>query len=197
MQKNFMAAAAWVPGGAYEKPFEWNPPLRNHAETIWRIRMKVIAAAILSLFLCFFHPATAPAFNVDEDDPDSADIARLRIQAEKGDPETQYEMGEAYLKGEGVDQSEREAAKWYSRSAAQGYVDAQVAMGFVYRGRDKVLSYMWFDLAAKNGSTAAYSLRSDEAWSMTQSEVDEARKKSREWRPKLEKGNHLHEDEEQ
>ncbi len=115
-------------------------------------------------------------------------IANLRIQAEKGDPEAQYDLAEAYLKGEGVVQSEKEAAKWYYRSAMQDYPDAQIAMGFVYRGgggipMDKVQSYMWLDLATKNGDDRALWMRNELAWSMTLHEIEEARKKSDEWKP--------------
>ena len=160
--------------------------------------MRIIIVTILSLMMSVLTPANSPAYDRDGN-PDSADIARLRVQAEKGDPEAQYDLAEAYLKGEGVAQSEKEAAKWYYRSAMQGYVDAQIAMGFVYRGgsgmpMDKVLSYMWFDLATKNGSNEAFSLRNDEAWTMTEAEIDEAREKSRKWRAQPEKGHYQNEE---
>ncbi len=156
--------------------------------------MRFIIATLLLVILYSLCPAGAFAYDSDGN-LDSADIARLRVQADKGDPEAQYDLGEAYLKGEGVVQSEKEAAKWYYRSAMQGYVDGQIAMGFVYRGgngmqMDKVLSYMWFDLATKNGSSEAFSLRNDEAWSMTQSEIDDARAKSHKWQPQPEKGHY-------
>jgi len=150
--------------------------------------MKIWIISIISLVLySFILPEISLAY---DDNLSSEDITALRANAQKGDPEAQFNLAEAYLKGDGVRQSEREAARWYYKSAMQGYVEAQVAMGFAYRGggglpMDKVLSYMWFDLAAKNGDDRAFSLRNDVAWSMTESEIDEARRKSREWRPEF------------
>ncbi|MEI7669741.1 MAG: tetratricopeptide repeat protein [Pseudomonadota bacterium] len=122
-----------------------------------------------------------------EDVATSADIKNWRIQAENGDAEAQYDLAEAYRKGESVEQDEREAAKWYKESASQGYPDAQFAMGFVYRGgngmpMDKVMSYMWFYLSVKNGDQRAIGLMNDLAWSMTESEIDEGRRKADEWK---------------
>ena len=73
----------------------------------------------------------------------------------------------------------QEAAKWYERAANQGYLDAEMAMGFIYRGgegrpMDKIMSYMWFDVAAKGGNASAFNLRNNVAWSMTEAEIKEA-----------------------
>ncbi|HEU5046347.1 MAG TPA: tetratricopeptide repeat protein [Rickettsiales bacterium] len=144
------------------------------------------------LFLALLLAVSAPVFAYDDaetDPPTKEEIAKWRTEAEQNDAEAQFNLGEAYLKGDGgLPQSDKEASKWYYKSAMQGFSDAQFAMGFVYRGgggipMNKVLSYMWFDLAAKNGDYRAYSLRNDVAWSMTEPEIEEARKKSKQWEP--------------
>ncbi len=126
-----------------------------------------------------------------DDIPKTGELADLYKKAKSGDPEAQYTLAEAYKNGDGVQQDINEALKWYHRAATQGYVEGQIALGFIYRGgngrngpyMDKVLSYMWFDIAARNGDERAFNLRNDIAWSMTQSEIDEARAKSKAWRP--------------
>lgn len=145
---------------------------------------------LLALAAALFFAVPAMAYDdADVDPPTRDEIAKWRSAAEQNDPEAQFNLGEAYLKGDGgLAQSDMEAAHWYYKSAMQGFSDAQFAMGFVYRGgggipMNKVLSYMWFDLAAKNGDYRAYSLRNDVAWSMTESEIEEARKRSRSWEP--------------
>lgn len=148
-----------------------------------RLLATTIIMSIMSVVIC------SNTSLADDPVPGKEDIAKWRVQAANNDPEAQFNLGEAYLKGEVVKKDEKEAAKWYYRAAMQGYPDAQFAMGFVYRGggggvpMDKVLSYMWFDLAAKNGDYRAFELRNDVAWSMTEAEIDEARKKSRQWEP--------------
>lgn len=149
--------------------------------------MKTVPAAIIASLL--FYASSSFAYIYDEDVVTQEDIATWMEQAKNGDPEAEFNLGEAYLKGEGgLDKDEKEAAKWYQKSADQGYVDAEFAMGFVYRGgggrpMNKVLSYMWFDIAAKSGDDRAFELRNDVGWSMTQPEIDEARKLSRRWHP--------------
>ncbi|MEI6730586.1 MAG: tetratricopeptide repeat protein [Pseudomonadota bacterium] len=115
------------------------------------------------------------------------EIKDLTKKAKKGDVDAQIDLADAYLNGVGVEKDERIAAKWYYKAAMKNNVDAQFAMGFVCRGgesanMDKVLSYMWFELAQKNGNTRAVGLRNDVAWSMTDDEIVQARKKADSWR---------------
>jgi TPR repeat protein len=157
------------------------------------IDMKVFPAGLILASLMLCSAPSFASFEYDESTAASEDFANWMAQAEKGDAEAEYNVAECYLKGEGgVKQDERKAAEWYEKAANQGYVDAERAMGFVYRGgggkaMNKVLSYMWFDLASKNGDEGAAELRNDVAWSMTQTEIDEARKREREWKPVKEK----------
>ncbi|MBO7205042.1 MAG: sel1 repeat family protein, partial [Candidatus Methanomethylophilaceae archaeon] len=57
---------------------------------------------------------------------------RCRQSAMNGDKDAQYELAQAYFKGEGVQQSYTEAAKWYTLSAAQGHTQAQFHIGWMY-----------------------------------------------------------------
>lgn len=48
--------------------------------------------------------------------------------AQKGNPETQYKIGNCYETGQGTAQDMTQALGWYQRSAAQGYPDAIKAL---------------------------------------------------------------------
>ena len=140
------------------------------------------------ILLAVLFSFSSPLFAADSDETTPEQVANWQKKAAEGDADSQFNLADALQKGEGgLDQNERDAAKWYYKSAVQGFTDAQFAMGFVCRGgngipMDKVLSYMWFDIAARNGNDKAFGLRNDVAWSMTEAEIDEARKKSRSWK---------------
>ena len=56
-----------------------------------------------------------------------------------------------------ADQDLQEAARWYRKSAEQGFAAAQENLGEMYRYghgvvQDLVMAYVWFDIAARNNS---------------------------------------------
>ena len=51
-----------------------------------------------------------------------------RIAATEGDAKGQFELGLCYENGEGLAMNKKEAEKWYKLAAAQGNVDAVVAL---------------------------------------------------------------------
>jgi len=53
-------------------------------------------------------------------------------QATKGDPRAQYDLANAYLRGNGVTIDIKKAVAWLEKSAAQGYVRAQYRLGYLY-----------------------------------------------------------------
>lgn len=80
--------------------------------------------------------------------------------AEKGHAGAQYEIGEAYYYGEGVEKDYEEAVRWYKLAAENGNVDVQEVLGDIYCGdleTDIPLNYeealKWYELAAKSGWT--------------------------------------------
>ena len=98
-----------------------------------------VAAALIAL------PATAFA---------QADIARLTSDATAGSADAQFQLGNAYLKGDGVAADATQAAKWYLMAADQGYAQSQVQMALKYaHGNgvplDPVEADKWIVLAAR------------------------------------------------
>ena len=60
------------------------------------------------------------------------EVIGYRRMAERGDAFAQYNLGNCYFDGEGVEQDEEEAAKWFLKSAEQGNAMAQYRLGDCY-----------------------------------------------------------------
>ena len=52
--------------------------------------------------------------------------------AEQGDAIGQYNLGAMYDYGDGVEQSDEAAEKWYTLAADQGNTDAQYSLGVMW-----------------------------------------------------------------
>ena len=76
--------------------------------------------------------------------------------AEQGDPEAQYNIALLYMKGNGVEQSDRIALSWFTRAGEQGMADAQYNAGVLfYSGKgvypDHKSAMEWWKLSADQG----------------------------------------------
>ncbi len=84
-----------------------------------------------------------------------------RMAADRGDSSSQFLMGNFYMFGHGVvDTNAKEAFKWYMKAAEQGHVDAQYNVGHMYEiGDADKLSFIeaanWFKKAATAGHVQA------------------------------------------
>lgn len=101
----------------------------------------------------------APATPVD-----TAPVAPAKVTlmdaARQGNAAAQYEVGQRYANGEGVDQDMGEAAKWFERAAQQGLAAAQYRLATQYeKGRgvkqDDRLARDWYEKAARSGNVKA------------------------------------------
>ena len=76
--------------------------------------------------------------------------------AENGDPEAQFNIGSLYMRGEGFNQDEGKATRWFKLAAEQGNVFAQNELGYIhYIGKGILRAYMWWDIAAQRGNKEA------------------------------------------
>ena len=85
--------------------------------------------------------------------------------ANVGDADAQYNLGEMYRKGQGVERNYAKAMMWYRKAADQGLARAQFALGFLYyksqefKGRGVPQDYAeaakWFHRAADQGDADA------------------------------------------
>jgi TPR repeat protein len=111
--------------------------------------------------------------------------------AERGDATARFYLGVLYEHGYGVRQDFGEAVAWYRQSADAGNPHAQFNLGILHaRGEgvpaDPVEAYKWLNLAAAQGKQGARDARDSVRGRMTEEQVQEAQKRSREWKPRRE-----------
>ena len=91
-----------------------------------------------------------------------------------------------YDNGQGVLQDDKEAVKWYRKSAEQGHPKAQSNLGVLYSNgqgvpQDYVMAHMYWNIAAVSGNKDAINNRGIVEEMMTASQLAEAQKLAREW----------------
>ena len=96
-------------------------------------------------------------------DVEAASFDQLQQMAVKGDPNAQNALGLRYATGDGVQLDEKEAVRWFIKSAEQGNVLAQSKLGSIYysgRGvpQDPNRAYFWMAVARLNGDDASETL---------------------------------------
>jgi uncharacterized protein len=84
----------------------------------------------------------------------------LRPLADKGDALAEFNLGQMYARGLGVQRDYTEAAAWLRKAADQGLAIAQLYLGLAYTDGDGVPqddaeAAKWFRLAAESGYPAA------------------------------------------
>ena len=85
-----------------------------------------------------------------------AAVDNWRPLAEKGDPDAQFNLGQAYRWGRGVPASLAAAQTWYERAAAQNQIDAQVILGLMlFQNGDHPGGLRWLKAAAEKGEPRA------------------------------------------
>jgi hypothetical protein len=72
------------------------------------------------------HSSTATATT------ESAQFTVLKEKADAGDPQAQYQLGNAYADGRGVKADYVEALQWWRRAAQRGHAKAQNEVGVAY-----------------------------------------------------------------
>ena len=80
--------------------------------------------------------------------------------AKQGDPKAQTMIGQMYLRGEGVGQSQSSAIEWFRRAAVQENADAQLQLGILYAANPQLApsakeALLWLRKAAGRGNAEA------------------------------------------
>ena len=112
----------------------------------------------------------------------------FRPLADDGREDAQYFLGFMYYNAKGVAQDYAEAAKWFRLAAEQGHAPAQYSLAHMYLNgqgvkQDYILAHMWFDLSAAQGTQIAVTGRDDAARQMSPTQIAEAQKLARDWKP--------------
>lgn len=86
----------------------------------------------------------------------SGAIREWRPLADKGNPDAQFNMGQAYRLGRGAPADLRIAGSWYQKAAAQGHEQAQANYGVIlYESGRRAESMTWIRKAAARGDARA------------------------------------------
>ncbi|HEX7006672.1 MAG TPA: tetratricopeptide repeat protein [Alphaproteobacteria bacterium] len=73
----------------------------------------------------------------------------------KYDPAAQTNIGEMYLRGEGVEKDRDVAIHWFRRAADRDFPEAQYRLGRLYMGEDNEEAARWLKAAAEHGHVQA------------------------------------------
>ncbi|MBU3078886.1 SEL1-like repeat protein [Sphingomonas sp. XMGL2] len=86
----------------------------------------------------------------------AAAIAGWRSRAAAGNAEAQYNLGQAYRRGEGVPADPDQAQSWYRKAADQGYLNAEAQLGLMlFTSPRRSESFSWLEKAATAGEPRA------------------------------------------
>ena len=100
--------------------------------------------------------STEPKEPAKSEAPLPKDIPSLKALAEKGDAKAQTSLGQMYRFGNGVEQDDKAAVKWFHKSAEQGHPTGQVCLAQMYRDgkgvkQDYKKAIEWLTKAAEQG----------------------------------------------
>ncbi|HEX4968690.1 MAG TPA: tetratricopeptide repeat protein, partial [Nitrospiraceae bacterium] len=109
--------------------------------------------------------------------------------ATQGHAVAQLNLGMLYLAGDGAPQSAPMALVWFSKAAEQENGLAFAKLGLIYaQGRgvlqDFIQAHMWYNLGAAHGDLNAAEARDALAQRMSATQIAEAQRLAREWKPK-------------
>lgn len=86
----------------------------------------------------------------------AAAVATWRPLARKGDPDAQFDLGQAYRLGRGVPVDLAQAQAWLQRAAIAGHLDAQTTLGLLlFDSGDRTAAMRWLKKAAERGEPRA------------------------------------------
>ena len=76
-------------------------------------------------------------------------VAEWRPLADRGDPDAQYNLGQAYKMGRGVPADLRIAQTWYEKAAQQGHPQAAANLGLIlFQNGEKQRAIPWLKMGA-------------------------------------------------
>jgi hypothetical protein len=84
----------------------------------------------------------------------------IRLAAEEGVPDAQFNLGVMYEDGKGVSRDISEALRWYRLAAQRGFANAQINLSNCFHnglgvGQNESLAAWWISLAAEQGDADA------------------------------------------
>ncbi|MDB4547583.1 sel1 repeat family protein [Akkermansiaceae bacterium] len=157
----------------------------NYEKKAWGKPLLLGLAGWAAYFVVGFVLIAEPSSN-EVLESESVSIVTHQERAAAGDATAQAYLGWMYNNGEGVPKDDAETVKWYRKAAEQGNAVAQYNLGAMYTNgsgvpKDNVKAYMFFNLAAAQGDKDAEENREQIGEYMTQEQIAEGQKLTREW----------------
>lgn len=85
-----------------------------------------------------------------------AAVAIWQPLAERGDPDAQFNLAQAYRLGRGVRANAASARGWFEKAAEQGHLESRTILGLtLYESGDQLDGLKWLKLAAEDGEPRA------------------------------------------
>jgi cell division septation protein DedD len=85
-----------------------------------------------------------------------AAVREWRPLAEAGEPDAQFNMGQAYKLGRGVPLDVTQAQTWYERAARQGHAQAEANLGLIlFQNNERERAMPWIRRSAERGDPRA------------------------------------------
>jgi soluble lytic murein transglycosylase-like protein len=113
-------------------------------------------------------------------------------KANQGGADAQFNLALLYYHGTGTPQDTRYAIYWYTKAAEQGHVNAQYSLGSLYYDgygeevpQDSKQAFFWYTKAAEQGYYFAKKNRDKMLEMMSQSQIEEVQKLSKELYEKI------------
>ena len=89
----------------------------------------------------------------------AAAVAIWRPLAEKGNPDAEFDLGQAYRLGRGVPVDLARAQAWLQKAASAGHLDAETTLGLLlFDSGDRAAAMRWLKKAAEHGEPRAMQL---------------------------------------
>ncbi len=112
--------------------------MSNTRRTAWQYA--ALIGALLVLAGCVSHtpdsdPGTTPPSQQPQAGDEAAARAKLVSQAERGDLESQFQLGSFYFVGK-PEKNLQQAEYWWKQAADKGHPMAAVSLAYLYTGRD-------------------------------------------------------------
>jgi TPR repeat protein len=128
-----------------------------------------------------------PCVHAQQSAADRQALAELRAKAEKGDAQSQFDLGAAFSLGKfGLATNYMEAASWLRKAAEQNLPPAQCNLGVCYERGDgvakyEVEAYKCYLLAAEQGNTKAKRNASMLELLLSPEELADGKRRAKDW----------------
>ncbi len=108
-------------------------------------------------------------------------VAKLTVEAEKGNVDAMVEVAEMYCGGTTIAQDDQICGMWMKRAAEKGHIRAQYMLGRMYElglgmKADPVQAYKWYNLSGEQGYRMSQTGAKNMLAIMTPKQLEEAKK---------------------